>query len=76
MKGGAADLVAERVVDCDHVRVASRVTGFNKLQGRLGHRQPVEHRGLDQQVEPVPAMRQDHRRQRLARPPGELGVNH
>src|SRR5580693_6382512 len=54
------ELVAELVVDGDHVLVDGGVPGDDALQLRLGLRQPVEHRGLDQQPEPVPAVLADH----------------
>jgi hypothetical protein len=49
-------LVSERLVDGDHVLVDRCVPGHDAPQAGLGRAQPLRHRGLDQQAEPVPAV--------------------
>src|SRR4051794_6914855 len=64
------DPVPEKLVDLDHVLVGRGVAGDDPPQLRLVLAEPAHHLGLEQQSQPVPAVRPDDARVAV---PGEAG---
>ena len=71
----AQRLVAERLVHADHVVVGLHVPRVDGLQCRLLVREPAHHVRLQQQPEPVPAVRAHHGGVVLVADPRPLGLH-